>query len=113
MNPSHSVVLGRLDTVPIGAQDNVISSAISAVRPMSAVTLKTQIQAVIRDMGWHDGALYLLSRALEVISRHHFALRKYYFVSQPVGDDPLLPPRRGSQFRLQWIDQNHPLVAAF
>ncbi|MBA2689444.1 MAG: N-acetyltransferase [Burkholderiales bacterium] len=39
------------------------------------------------------------------------ALRKYYFVSQPIPAQPLLPPSRGSSIEVNLIDESHPLVS--
>jgi len=75
--------------------------------------LRGRFEAVIRDMGWGDGMLYLGSRIFRSLSRGRIELRKYYFVSQPTPARPLLPGNRGLTIAVSQIDQSHPLVCQF
>lgn len=64
-------------------------------------------------MGWKDGALYIIARIISGISRGRAELRKYYFVSQPIPDRPLLPAKRGASTVVGQVDSQHPLVSRF
>jgi hypothetical protein len=64
-------------------------------------------------MGWHDAALYVMARILASASRGRLSLRKYYFISQPVPRQPLLPPQRGRAFSVCRVGSEHPLTASF
>jgi hypothetical protein len=75
--------------------------------------LITRLQQVARDMGWKDGALYIIARIIRGISGGHAELRKYYFVSQPIPDKPLLPSKRGASIVVAQVDSRHPLVSRF
>jgi hypothetical protein len=68
---------------------------------------------VIREMGWTDGLLYLGARIVSVVSKGRIDFRKYYFVSQPVPHNSLLPAGRGQGIEVTRIDRQHPLVAQF
>ncbi len=73
----------------------------------------TRLHHVIRDMGWKDGALYTIARIIHSISWGHAELRKYYFVSQPIPDNLLLPAKRGASIVVNQVDSRHPLVSRF
>jgi hypothetical protein len=75
--------------------------------------LVMRLRQLIRDMGWKDGALYLMARVVRRASGGWVELRKYYFVSQPIPDQPLLPANRGTSIAVSGVDRDHPLVSRF
>src|SRR5215210_5407483 len=44
------------------------------------------IREVVRRLGWRDGLLYVVARALTFVSGGRARLIKYYFVAAPVPD---------------------------
>jgi len=74
---------------------------------------RDRLKALIRDLGWGDGMLRVAARFLSSISDGKIELRKYYFVSQPVSAEPLLPANRGLSIVVKQTDRQHPLVRRF
>ena len=77
------------------------------------VTLLGRFQRLLVDMGWPDTLLYLVARAVRKISCDKIEVRKYYFVSQPIPKQQLLPANRGSSIVVEHIGPHHPLVGKF
>lgn len=75
--------------------------------------LSARFRTLVRDMGWSDSPLYLAAWMIHKMSRGRVALRKYYFVAQPILAQPLLPPGRGCSIAVDCIDDDHPLVSQF
>ena len=67
------------------------------------ITLLGRFQRLLVDMGWPDTLLYLVARAVRKISCGKIEVRKYYFVSQPVPKQQLLPANRGSSIVVEHI----------
>lgn len=59
-----------------------------------------------RELGLAAGTLYALARMLAVGSGGRVRLHAYHLVAQPVGDIPILPPRRGRGIEVREIGLN-------
>jgi len=64
-------------------------------------------------MGWGNGSLYAIARALASVSGNQVRIHKYYLVAQPVAKRCWLPPHRGQSFEIRKIAQPDPVVAQF
>lgn len=73
----------------------------------------TGIAQTFSQLGWLNGSLYALSRALEAVSGNRARLHKYYLVAQPVPKTPWLPPHRGQGFEIRQVAESDPLVRQF
>jgi hypothetical protein len=67
----------------------------------------------IRQLGWLDGWLYALARALAGMSGNRIRIHKYYLAVQPVAKKSWLPPRRGQSFEIRQVAEFDPLVKQF
>lgn len=71
------------------------------------------ITDTLHQLGALNGALYLMSRALERLTRGRCRVIKYCFVAQPVADEPLVQARSDGVLDIVRVDASHPLVEAF
>lgn len=55
--------------------------------------MTTGLRQTFAQLGWFNAALYALSRLVDKASGGHWALHRYHFVAQYVGDTPLSPAR--------------------
>ena len=70
-----------------------------------------RIRSVFKQFGWIDGALYGISRVLEMASGHRLRLVKYYLVAQPIGARSASPVRQDASATIRRIERDDPLVA--
>jgi hypothetical protein len=66
-----------------------------------------------RRLGWLDGSLFLLHRAISRASGGRFRLHRYYFMAQPVATKPWLPGKRGASIEVREVAASDPLVRDF
>jgi len=76
-------------------------------------SIQRSLTGIVRSFGWADGCVYVAARAIQTLSLGRAELRKYYFVSQPIPEAPLLPKNRGASIVVERIDRQHPLVGSF
>ncbi|MFS2002582.1 GNAT family N-acetyltransferase [Duganella sp. CT11-25] len=55
--------------------------------------MTTGLRQTIAQLGWPNAALYALARLLDKLSAGRWALYRYHFVAQYIGDTPLSPAR--------------------
>lgn len=70
-----------------------------------ATPVPERIKALVRELGWWDAVLYVISRGTQLVSFGRASLIVYRFYAQPVFAEPLLPSHRGRQIQLRWITQ--------
>ncbi len=71
------------------------------------------LKSAISSLGFSNGALYLLGRAMQAVSGGHCFLIRYYLVAQPI-PNPFVPVCRPSENdRVVEIDRHNPIVQAF
>ncbi|HVK56904.1 MAG TPA: GNAT family N-acetyltransferase [Burkholderiales bacterium] len=64
-------------------------------------------------LGWFDTCLYAFAKTLGVISMNRIALRKYYFLSQPIPDGRLLRNDRGVNIQVNKITSGDNITKQF
>ena len=67
-------------------------------------------KSVVRELGWCDGGLYLVSRMLERVTQGRVRLLKYYFVAQPVRLRPSAASGERDNLVIVKVDATHPIV---
>jgi hypothetical protein len=75
-------------------------------------TLIGRSKAAMSELGWLNGVLYVISRALAKFPGR-VRLYKYYLVAQPVSQGTLLPPHRGRHISVRLVVEGDPVVHAF
>jgi len=78
-----------------------------ASRSFVDMTILPKLRQTLATMGRVDGALYVLSRLLEVAFGRRVRIVKYYFVAQPVVQAVPSPSR--SSFDVDWAEAGSPL----
>lgn len=66
-------------------------------------------RATVSELGWLNGGLCLLERALSRCGPL-VSIGKYYLVAQPVSSERLVPERRGKAISILTLDRDHPLL---
>lgn len=74
--------------------------------------MSTHLRHTLAQLGWLNTALYLLARMLQSASGGRWALFRYLFVAQYVGDTPLTP-MRGADIQLHAPTVRDPLPPGY
>jgi hypothetical protein len=64
-------------------------------------------------LGWLNGCLYVVARAVAIVFGDRVGVHKYYLVAQPVAEKRWLPPHRGQSFEIRQVAEFDPVVKQF
>jgi hypothetical protein len=90
-----------------------VSTAAPAGHPSPMTRLVSILRASVQSLGWGNGLLYLLARALSTTTRGRSILIKYYFVVQPVPRQPLEALPRSSKTRVYQVSATDDIIRGF
>jgi hypothetical protein len=74
---------------------------------------KNELYEMLRQWGWFNLGLFILNKFFVTVSNGNLRLYKYHLIAQPVGQTPLLPPRRGRNIDVGLIDEGEGIIREF
>jgi hypothetical protein len=81
---------------------------------MASITRrKNELYEMLRQLGWFNVSLFILNKFFATVSNGGLRLYKYHLIAQPVGQTPLLPPRRGRNIDVRLIHEKDEITRQF
>src|SRR5687768_8108552 len=81
---------------------------------MASITQrKNEFYEMLRQWGWFNVSLFILNKFFAMVSNGGLRLYKYHLIAQPVGQTPLLPPRRGRNIEVRLIHEKDEIIGQF
>lgn len=68
---------------------------------------------MVRQSGWFNTSLFVLSKFLLTMSKGNLRLYRYYLIAQPVAKTALLPPGRGKKIDVRLIHERDAVTRQF